>query len=237
MLLGIFLALRRPIADELHLRRRADADRAGLHVLVFAVGPPEATSNWAPRPRSWSAIGVIFTSIRCPGPILTMRSVGVSPDWPHLEGIAAHWDKNTNAAACVRPVVFEPVSASQAVRLQRRRLSDAQLHPLAGHDDFRSAVRANCCVARERTAKSSGGWSSRDLAGLAAGRGPAKSAGICPIVKRIWTPSWALFSTGWTCLILAAFFGVVDMLKFRKWTFPLIVVGMNSITMYLHGRD
>ena len=28
-----------------------------------------------------------------------MRSVGVSADWPHLEGIAAHWDKNTNAAA------------------------------------------------------------------------------------------------------------------------------------------
>src|SRR5262249_8620336 len=24
---------------------------------------------------------------------------------------------------------------------------------------------------------------------------------LCPIVKRIWTPSWAVFSTGWTLLM------------------------------------
>jgi heparan-alpha-glucosaminide N-acetyltransferase len=67
--------------------------------------------------------------------------------------------------------------------------------------------------------------------GLAAGWG-LDYAGICPIVKKIWTPSWTLFSAGWALLILAAYFAVIDMLGFRKWTFPLIVVGMNSITMY-----
>src|SRR5205085_387787 len=56
--------------------------------------------------------------------------------------------------------------------------------------------------------------------------------GVCPIVKRIWTPSWAIYSTGWTCLILAAFYGVVDLLGYQRWTFPLVVVGMNSIAMY-----
>jgi uncharacterized membrane protein len=30
--------------------------------------------------------------------------------------------------------------------------------------------------------------------------------GLCPIVKRIWTPSWVLFSGGWCFLILAAFY-------------------------------
>src|SRR5262249_3966704 len=69
------------------------------------------------------------------------------------------------------------------------------------------------------------------LAGLAAGQ-LLHASGICPIVKRIWTPSWTLFSTGWTCLILAAFYGVVGVLHLRRWTFPLVVVGMNSITMY-----
>jgi predicted acyltransferase len=55
---------------------------------------------------------------------------------------------------------------------------------------------------------------------------------LCPIVKRIWTPSWVVFSIGWTLLMLAGFFLVIDIIGWRKWSFPLIVVGMNSIVMY-----
>ena len=56
--------------------------------------------------------------------------------------------------------------------------------------------------------------------------------GICPLVKRIWTPSWALFSTGWCCWILGALFGAIDVVGWRGWTFPLVVVGTNSILIY-----
>ncbi len=59
---------------------------------------------------------------------------------------------------------------------------------------------------------------------------------VIPIVKRIWTPSWALFSTGWCCLILAALFGVIDVLQWRWWAFPLVVVGTNSIAVYLMSQ-
>jgi predicted acyltransferase len=58
------------------------------------------------------------------------------------------------------------------------------------------------------------------------------SSGICPLVKRIWTPAWTLFSTGACCLILASLFAVVDLLHYRRWTVPLVVVGMNSIAIY-----
>jgi predicted acyltransferase len=54
----------------------------------------------------------------------------------------------------------------------------------------------------------------------------------CPLVKRIWTPSWALYSTGWCCLILAGLYAIVDLHQWRAWSFPLIVVGMNSIAIY-----
>jgi predicted acyltransferase len=60
--------------------------------------------------------------------------------------------------------------------------------------------------------------------------------GACPLIKRIWTPSWALFSTGWCCLILGLLFAVVDVLKLRFWTFPLVVVGVNSIAIYCMGQ-
>jgi heparan-alpha-glucosaminide N-acetyltransferase len=69
------------------------------------------------------------------------------------------------------------------------------------------------------------------ICGLAAGQ-LLHQTGVCPIVKRIWTPSWAIFSAGWCCLILAVLYGIIDVLQFRRWTFPLVVVGVNSIAMY-----
>ena len=57
--------------------------------------------------------------------------------------------------------------------------------------------------------------------------------GICPIVKRIWTPSWTLFSGGVCFFFLAAFSWVVEIKKHRRIAFPLVVVGMNSIAAYL----
>jgi heparan-alpha-glucosaminide N-acetyltransferase len=58
-------------------------------------------------------------------------------------------------------------------------------------------------------------------------------SGICPVVKRIWTPSWTLFSGGVCFLFLAAFLWIVEIRGYRKWTFPLVVVGMNSMAAYL----
>lgn len=60
--------------------------------------------------------------------------------------------------------------------------------------------------------------------------------GFCPLVKRIWTPSWTLFSTGWCWLILAGFYAVIDGVGFSSWAFPLKVAGMNSIVLYLLGQ-
>jgi predicted acyltransferase len=59
---------------------------------------------------------------------------------------------------------------------------------------------------------------------------------VCPIVKRIWTPSWAVYSAGWACWALAVLYAVVDVLGYRRWAFPLVVVGLNSIAMYLMAQ-
>jgi predicted acyltransferase len=67
-------------------------------------------------------------------------------------------------------------------------------------------------------------------AGLLAGLALAPAV---PVIKRIWTSSFALFAGGWTVLFLAAFYGIVDVVKLQRWTFPLVVVGMNSIAIYV----
>ncbi|MBX3436435.1 MAG: hypothetical protein KF861_03020 [Planctomycetaceae bacterium] len=59
---------------------------------------------------------------------------------------------------------------------------------------------------------------------------------LCPIVKRIWTPSWVLFSGAYVIWMLAAFYVLFDILPLRKLAFPLAIVGMNSIAMYLMGE-
>ncbi len=57
--------------------------------------------------------------------------------------------------------------------------------------------------------------------------------GWCPSVKKIWTPSWVLFSGGWCYLTIAIFYLVADRYENRTILFPLTVVGLNSITMYV----
>jgi heparan-alpha-glucosaminide N-acetyltransferase len=58
-------------------------------------------------------------------------------------------------------------------------------------------------------------------------------SGTGPIVKRIWTPSFTLYSGGLVLLILAGFYALTDVKGWRAWAFPLIVVGMNSIAIYV----
>jgi predicted acyltransferase len=54
-----------------------------------------------------------------------------------------------------------------------------------------------------------------------------------PIIKNLWTSSFVLFAGGWSLILLSVFYLVIDVWKVKKWTFPFIVIGMNSITIYM----
>ncbi len=71
----------------------------------------------------------------------------------------------------------------------------------------------------------------------------AVSAGVClaagliihpwnPIIKRICTTSFTLYSAGWVLLMLLAFYWVIEVRGYRRWTLPLVVIGANSIFIY-----
>jgi heparan-alpha-glucosaminide N-acetyltransferase len=57
-----------------------------------------------------------------------------------------------------------------------------------------------------------------------------------PIVKRIWTVSFTFFSAGWVILMLIAFYWVIEVKQIKKWAFPFLVLGMNSIFIYSLGQ-
>ena len=54
-----------------------------------------------------------------------------------------------------------------------------------------------------------------------------------PINKRLWTSSFVLFVGGWSLVFLSIFYLIIDVAGYRKWAFPFVLIGVNSIVIYL----
>lgn len=54
-----------------------------------------------------------------------------------------------------------------------------------------------------------------------------------PINKRIWTPTFALLSSGVSLVVFALLYVVVDLRRSRWWTAPALVFGSNAILAFV----
>lgn len=75
----------------------------------------------------------------------------------------------------------------------------------------------------------------RTLAVLGAG---GAAAGLAlhpsvPIIKRMFTPSYTIFTCGLATLLLLLFYWLIDVRGFKGWSFVFVVFGMNSIFVYM----
>ncbi|WP_420147176.1 acyltransferase family protein [Spirosoma sp.] len=59
---------------------------------------------------------------------------------------------------------------------------------------------------------------------------------VFPVNKNLWTSSFVLVAGGWSLLMLSLFYWVIDMQNLRGWTFFFVVIGTNSILIYLADR-
>jgi predicted acyltransferase len=164
------------------------------------------------------------------------EAVGVDAQWAqtHLAGVGAAWHKNANVGHAIdvwflnlwpaaesfvfnsggyQTINFLPSLATMIFGLMCGEL-------IRSKRDAQEKLKILCIAG---------------VAGLALGQ-ILHLTGICPMVKRIWTPTWVIFSTGWCCLILASFYWFIDIKGYRRWAFPLVVVGMNSIAMYMMAQ-
>lgn len=57
-----------------------------------------------------------------------------------------------------------------------------------------------------------------------------------PVIKKIWTSSFVLVAGGYSAILLAIFYWIVDVLRFQRWCQPFVWMGMNSITIYLASK-
>ncbi len=141
--------------------------------------------------------------------------------------------------------VLSGVFAGELIR--RAHATSAKASPAAQPGDTpASPGRSNTAPAGsgERSAKSAAGgkpivfWQLLGIGVLMTLLGalwseiPQGSFGYCPLIKVIWTPSMVLFSSGLSFMLLALFYGVLDVMKLRFGTGFLVVIGMNAITAY-----
>jgi len=57
-----------------------------------------------------------------------------------------------------------------------------------------------------------------------------------PINKNLWSSSFVLNVGGYSLILLAIFYYIIDVLGYKKWAFFFKVIGMNSILIYMSGR-
>jgi len=58
-----------------------------------------------------------------------------------------------------------------------------------------------------------------------------------PINKNLWTSSYVLYAGGWSLLLFAMFYWIIDIAGYKKWSLPFVWIGTNSILIYMaaHG--
>ena len=57
-----------------------------------------------------------------------------------------------------------------------------------------------------------------------------------PIIKKLWTSPFVLFAGGWSLLLLALFYWIIDVQGYRRWSFFFTVIGVNAITIYVASK-
>lgn len=59
---------------------------------------------------------------------------------------------------------------------------------------------------------------------------------VFPVNKNLWTSSFVLVTGGLSLLLLGIFYWIIDVKGYKGWTFFFMVIGMNSILIYLAGE-
>jgi predicted acyltransferase len=199
-------------------------------LLLLGFRPP----RWA-----WAALGVILSGYwlawalyPVAGPNFDWSTVGVSAAWNaqhNYTGFAAHWNKNYNLGNAFdqwflnlfpRETPFVYNEGGYLTLSFIPTLGTMILGLIAGR-----WLRAAAPKIPMKQLLIAG------VVGLAAGLF-FHFTHICPVVKRIWTPSWTVFSGGACFLLLAAFSWIIEVKQYKRWAFFLVVIGMNSIAAY-----
>lgn len=195
-------------------------ESAGLLVQVgLSFLPAYALKNRRPATQYLVAVGILAANA------LAFMLYPPAGDAPF-----AHWAKNANVASAFDAWFFQLFPRTEPFVLHDHGYQTLSFVPMTANMIFGVAVGTLIRNGADRPAVR------RALLRLAAatiGGGLLLGVTLIPIVKSIWTPSYALVSTGCVALIMALLHEVADVHARRAWALPLIVLGSNSILLYV----
>ena len=178
---------------------------------------------------------IAFVLYPLPPTDFNYESVKVAKDWGHFEsGFAAHWNKNSNLAWAFdtwflnlfpRENLFVANGGGYATLSFIPTLATMILGLFAG----------NILISEKSDIHKLKCFLIVGIAGLIIGLA-LNYSGICPNVKRIWTPTWVIFSGGWCFLLMAFFYYGIDIKQKQKWGYWLMIIGTNSIAAYIFAH-
>ena len=203
------------------------------YVFLFLVGQRSVRVQWIAFAAILVGYWAAFALYPLPGADFDYTKVGVSAAWLQengLTGFAAHWQKNSNFAWAADRVILNLFPRPTAWEFNRGGYATLSFIPTLG--TMILGLIAGGVLQGNRTPGAKVKWLVvAGVACLALGW-TLGALGVCPVVKRIWTPSWVLYSGGLCLLFLAGFYAVLDVGAVRGWAFCLRVVGLNSIAAY-----
>ena len=229
VLLGVFLrSLGRP---QTYWTFEDTLSQIGLgYGVLFLLGFRPVRDQWIALALILVGYWASFALYPAP-PEFDYTKVGVSRDWPHLmSGFAAHWNKNSNLAWAFDTWFLNLFPREKPFEFNGGGYATLSFIPTLG--TMILGLIAGGVIRSGRPPLAKLKWLlTAGIIGLVSGA-VIGWLDICPVVKRIWTPSWTLYSGGWCFLLLAGFYLIIDVIGLRFWAFPLVVIGMNSIAAY-----
>ncbi len=173
-----------------------------------------------------------FALYPAPAPSFDYAAVGVPADWTHnYTGFLSHWNKNSNLAWAFDTWFLNLFPRESPFAFNRGGYATLSFIPTLA--TMMLGLFAGQWLKSGRSAlEKLKGLLAAGVALTLAGA-LCQWLGICPVVKRIWTPSWTLYSGGLVLLLISGFYALMEWKGWKRWSFPLMVVGMNSIAIYV----
>jgi predicted acyltransferase len=199
-----------------------------LFLLAFASVRVQAVTFSVILIAFWTA----FVLYPLPPANFDYTSVGVPADWPHLySGFLAHFNKNSNLSWAFDVWFLNLFPRESPFQFNEGGWSTLSFIPTLATMILGLWTGQWLRTSRTTAQKLQGlvlAGIALTLAGLV-----LQWLGLCPIGKRIWTSSYTLYSGGLVVLILSAIYAVTDLKGWTRWMFPLVVIGSNSIAVYV----
>jgi heparan-alpha-glucosaminide N-acetyltransferase len=174
----------------------------------------------------------MFVLYPLPAPGFDYTQVGVRADWPHLyTGFLAHFNKNSNVSWAFDVWFLNLFPREKPFLFNGGGWSTLSFIPTLATMLLGMWAGQWLMTSRSTAEKLKGlviAGVGLTLAGLV-----FQWLHINPIVKRIWTSSYTLYSGGLVVLMLAGFYALIEWKGWKRWSFPLLVIGANSIAIYV----